>query len=228
MSPPAGAGPKPPRGRFVTFEGGEGAGKSTQVAVLEDALKRAGIEVLVTREPGGTLGADLIRQAVLSGAASRFGPQVETLLFAAARAEHVDAVIAPALAAGRWVLCDRFLDSTRVYQGGAGVEPGLLRALEAVTVAATVPDLTIILDLPAAVGLERAAARRGAGEADRFEAETMSVHEARRRRFLAIAAEEPARCVVVDAEPRPSIVAAAIRRLVGERFGLALGERLGA
>lgn len=216
------------RGRFLTFEGGEGAGKSTQVAALEDALKRAGIDVLVTREPGGTPGADLVRHAVLSGAAARFGPEVETLLFAAARSEHVDRVIRPALAAGRWVLCDRFVDSTRVYQGGHGVGEPMLRALETVAAGDVMPDLTIILDLPAAVGLGRAAERRGAAATDRFEAETLAVHEARRRRFLEIAASEPERCVVVDAEPRPSLVAAAVRRVVSERLGIALGERLGA
>lgn len=217
------------RGRFLTFEGGEGAGKSTQVAALEDALKRVGVDVLVTREPGGTPGADLVRHAVLSGAAASFGPEVETLLFAAARAEHVDRVIRPALAAGRWVVCDRFLDSTRVYQGGHGVGAPLLRALETVAVGDVVPDLTIILDLPAETGLARAAERRGeGGAADRFEAETIAVHEARRRRFLEIAAAEPDRCAVVDAAPRPSIVAAAVRRVVSQRLGVPLAERLGA
>ncbi len=185
-------------GLFVTFEGGEGSGKSTQIARLADSLKADGRQVVVTREPGGTTGADILREVVLAGGAKRFGNDAEAALFAAARADHMECVILPALAAGHDVLCDRFVDSTRVYQGRPD-NAAYLAALERAALAGRMPDLTFILDVPAEVGLKRAAGRRGTGGADRFEAEEASLHEARRLAFLTIAAQEPERCIIVDA-----------------------------
>ena len=153
----------------------------------------------MTREPGGTATAEAIRRLLLSGLAAKLGGEGEATLFAAARADHVERLIRPALGAGRWVLCDRFTDSTRVYQGATGgVDAGLIRALERVAVGETRPDLTIILDVPAEVGLRRAASRSGGGTPDRFEGDDLGVHEARRQAFLDIAGREPQRCVVID------------------------------
>jgi dTMP kinase len=191
-----------PRGFFITFEGGEGAGKSTQIQLLADALRAEGREVVVSREPGGSPGAEAVRHVLLSGAAEPFGPQVEAILFAAARSDHVEQVIRPAVEAGRIVLCDRFMDSSRVYQGVTGnLEIDFMRALERVTVNGMVPDLTIILDLDPAEGLRRASARRGSGEvADRYEKEQLEIQQQRREAYLSIAEAEPDRCIVVDAE----------------------------
>lgn len=189
------------RGRFITFEGGEGAGKSTQAGRLADRLRQLAIPVLVTREPGGSAGADIMRHVLLSGAAKPLGPLVEAILFAAARDDHVNATIRPGLDEGRWVICDRFIDSTRVYQGVLGsVDPKLIRALERLTTADTMPDLTFILDLPPKVGLARAAQRRGRAPADRFETETVEFHTILRQAYLEIAKAEPARCVLIDAD----------------------------
>ncbi|WP_245516191.1 dTMP kinase [Ancylobacter aquaticus] len=188
-----------PPGRFITLEGGEGAGKSTQLRRLLARLKAAGIDAIGTREPGGSTGAEIIRHLILSGAAKPLGPLAEATLFAAARADHLDATIRPALTRGAWVVCDRFADSTRVYQGALGnVDPRLIAALEEVTVGETRPDLTLILDLPAEEGLARAAARSGR-DADRFESEGLSFHRALRDAFRALAASEPGRCVLIDA-----------------------------
>src|SRR5690242_4626978 len=160
------------RGRFITFEGGEGSGKSTQIKTLAERLKATKLRAIVTREPGGSPGAEIIRHLVLSGMGKLLGPEAETLLFAAARDDHVRTVIQPALAQGTWVLCDRFSDSTRAYQGKVGnVQPGILNAMERVTIGDLKPDLTIILDVPVEVGLKRAAARRGGTAPDRFESE---------------------------------------------------------
>ena len=194
-------------GFFVTFEGGEGSGKTTQIELLAEALRRRGTQVVVTREPGGSLGADALRHIILSGAAEALGPEIETILFSAARIDHLGAVIRPALAAGKTVLCDRFHDSTRVYQGLAGVDQDLLETLEAATLGGIYPHLTILLDIPAADGLARAAARRGRDTADRFEREGVELHERRRQAFLAIAAAEPERCLVVDAARPPEVIA---------------------
>ncbi|HEU5276286.1 MAG TPA: dTMP kinase [Xanthobacteraceae bacterium] len=189
------------RGRFITFEGGEGAGKSTQAGRLADRLRQLAIPVLVTREPGGSAGADIMRHVLLSGAAKPLGPLVEAILFAAARDDHVNATIRPGLEEGRWVICDRFIDSTRVYQGVLGsVDPKLIRALERLTTADTMPDLTLILDLPPKVGLARAAQRRGRAPADRFETETLEFHTILRQAYLEIAKAEPGRCVLIDAD----------------------------
>jgi dTMP kinase len=189
------------RGRFITLEGGEGAGKSTQAERLAARLRGMAIGVVVTREPGGSAGADIMRHVLLSGAAKPLGPVAETLLFAAARDDHVRTTIAPALAEGKWVICDRFIDSTRVYQGDLGAVPAkLISGLERLTVASTMPELTLILDLAPEIGLARAAKRRGGGAApDRFEAETLAFHTRLRQAYRDIAAAEPKRCVLIDA-----------------------------
>lgn len=197
----------PPRGRFVSFEGGEGAGKSTQIKILADRLEAEGKRVIVTREPGGSPGAEIIRHVVLSGMGKLLGPEAETLLFAAARDDHVHAVIAPALEQGIWVLCDRFSDSTRAYQGRLGhVSPELLNAMERVTIGRLKPDLTVILDIPVSIGMRRAAARRGNDVPDKFEAEGIAFHQGLRDAFRQIAADEPQRCVLIDANADPKIV----------------------
>ena len=209
-----------PPGVFITFEGGEGAGKSTQIARLAATLReRDGREVVTTREPGGTPKAEAYRAALLRGVAKPFGPFAEALMFAAARIDHVEGLIRPALARGAVVLCDRFADSTRAYQGAAGgLEPALIASLERVTLGSLRPDLTLILDLPPQEGLARARARGRAGEApDRFEAEALAFHERLRAAFRAIAEVEPGRCRVIDASPGPDAVEAAIRAAVAAR-----------
>ncbi|MDB5549755.1 MAG: thymidylate kinase [Tardiphaga sp.] len=200
-----------PRGVFVTFEGGEGSGKSTQIKLLAERLARDGRDVVVTREPGGSPGAEILRHVILSGVGKLLGAEAETLLFAAARDDHVRAVIAPALARGQWVLCDRFFDSTRAYQGRVGgVDRALMESLQRVTIGDLKPDVTFILDVPVEVGMRRATARRGAAAPDRFEAETIAFHQALRDAYQAIAAAEPARCVLIDADRDADTVAAAI------------------
>jgi dTMP kinase len=211
-------------GKFITFEGGDGVGKTTQIERLAAALVSSGKAVTTTREPGGTPTAESIRRLLLSGFAEPLGPEGEAILFAAARADHVDRVIRPALARGDWVLSDRFADSTRVYQGvTGGADERLLRALERVAIGDTRPDLTFILDLPAAVGLARIRGRSGHGGAapDRFEGEELALQEKRRQAFLDIAAREPGRCVVIDATQSEDMVAAAIWSVVTARL---LGE----
>jgi dTMP kinase len=188
------------RGKFISFEGGEGSGKSTQIKKLADRLASAKLRAIVTREPGGSPGAEIIRHLVLSGMGKLLGPDAETLLFAAARDDHVRTVIQPALSQGTWVLCDRFSDSTRAYQGRLGqVAPGVLNAMQRVTIGDLKPDLTIILDIPVEIGMQRAAARRGKGVPDRFEAEDLQFHQDLREAYKQIAADEPQRCVLVDA-----------------------------
>jgi dTMP kinase len=197
------------RGRFISFEGGEGSGKSTQIKKLAERLAAAKLRAIVTREPGGSPGAEIIRHLVLSGMGKLLGPEAETLLFAAARDDHVRSVIQPALSQGTWVLCDRFSDSTRVYQGRLGkVSPDVLNAMQRVTIGDLKPDLTIILDVPVEVGLKRAAARRGSAAPDRFEAEDLKFHQDLRDAYKQIAAEDPRRCVLIDATPDPETVAA--------------------
>jgi dTMP kinase len=186
------------QGRFISFEGGEGAGKSTQLKRVAARLKAAGQEVVATREPGGSPGAESIRELVLNGAADRWSPVTETLLMYAARRDHVERVIRPALTRGAWVVCDRFADSTRAYQGAAGgTDPALIAALETYILEETRPDLTLIFDLPVEVGLERAQARAGAEM--RFESKGQAFHERLREGFLSIAKAEPDRCAVIDA-----------------------------
>jgi len=204
------------RGRFITFEGGEGVGKSTQVLRLADRL-RSRAEVVLTREPGGSPGAEAIRALLVSGPVERWSPISETLLMYAARRDHIERVIAPALARGAWVICDRFYDSSRAYQGAAGGAPAsLLRALEAEVVGALIPDLTVILDLPAEVGLARAAAR-GEGEG-RFEAKGAAFHQRLRAAFLEIAAVEPERCRVIDADADVDTVSGQIAAVLDRRW----------
>jgi dTMP kinase len=214
-----------PHGFFITFEGGEGAGKSTQIRLLADALRAEGHDVLITREPGGSPGAEAVRHVLLSGAAEPFGPGLEALLFAAARSDHVEQVIRPAVEQGRIVLCDRFMDSSRVYQGVTGnLDPDFMAALERITVNGMVPDLTIILDIDPEEGLRRASARRESGEgADRFEKEQIEIHQKRREAFLEIAAAEPDRCVVIDAGAPETQAASDILKIVRAALG-ALNE----
>lgn len=196
----------------MTFEGGEGTGKSTQIRLLADRLRRKGIDVLVTREPGGSPGAEAIRHVILSGAAEEYGTRMEAVLFAAARNDHVEEIIRPALKSGAVVLCDRFMDSSRVYQGITGnLEPAFVQNLERIAVNGVTPDCTIILDIPAADGLKRAKLRAGEAGAepilDRFEREELDTHEKRREAFLDIAAADPLRCRVVDAAGTPEEIA---------------------
>jgi dTMP kinase len=188
------------KGFFITFEGGEGAGKSTQITRLADRLRQKGHVVMVTREPGGSPGAEAVRHVLLSGAAEPFGPAMEAILFAAARSDHVEQRIRPAVEQGEIVLCDRFLDSTRVYQGVTGeLDREFVDALEAVAINGMMPDMTLVLDLDPELGLKRALERRGEAVADRFEKEDLAVHQRRREAYLAIAAAEPERCIVIDA-----------------------------
>jgi dTMP kinase len=207
------------RGRFISFEGGEGSGKSTHSLRLSDRLKTLGIDVVLTREPGGSPGAEAIRHVLMSGAAKPLGAEAEALLFAAARDDHVRTTIEPALARGAWVISDRFLDSTRVYQGTLGhVDPQLIRALERVTVGDLKLDLTFILDVPADVGLARASKRRGEATADRFEAESLATHQELREAYRLLVASEPARCIMIDATEQKSTVAERIWKTVSERL----------
>jgi dTMP kinase len=208
-------------GRLITFEGGEGAGKSTQIERLARALRGAGVDSVVTREPGGTSGAEQIRQLLLEGAADRWLPLTEVLLLLAARHDHVVRRIAPALTAGRWVLCDRFIDSTRVYQGMAGaVDPALIDELHGAILGDLRPDLTVILDLPVAQGLGR---RERASGQHRYEKMPQAFHERVREGFLSLARAEPQRCGVIDADRAVDAVAHDVWALVAGRFRLVLG-----
>lgn len=197
------------RGRFITFEGGEGAGKSTQLQRLVARLRAAGLEVVATREPGGSPGAESIRALVLNGSADRWSPVTETLLMYAARRDHIERVIRPALDRGAWVVCDRFADSTRAYQGVAGgADPALIAALETHVLEDVRPDLTLVFDFPPQAGLARAMARPGAEM--RFESKGMGFHERLREAFLAIAEAEPDRCAVIAADDTIEAVEAAV------------------
>jgi dTMP kinase len=200
-------------GRFITFEGGEGSGKSTQVGLLAERLRGAGLETVITREPGGTPLGESIRTLVLEAPPE---PVTELLLFAAARAEHVAKVIRPALAHGTWVVSDRFVDSTRVYQGHlGGVPQDLIASIEAHSVAPTFPDLTVILDLPARESQKRTEAR---GALSRFDAAHTDYHERLREAFRAIARAEPERCLVLDGARAPDEIAADVWSAVESRL----------
>ena len=204
-------------GRFITLEGGEGAGKSTQARRLADRLGARGHRVTVSREPGGSPGAETIRGLLVTGGVDRWSPITETLLMYAARRDHIERTIAPALAAGDWVVCDRFADSTRAYQGAGGGAPGsLIQALERYVLGETRPDLTLILDLPVEIGLARAAQRQHAET--RFEAKGEAFHQRLREGFLAIARVETDRCAVIDAAQPLEAVEAAIWRAVETRL----------
>lgn len=212
---------EPPRGAFITIEGGEGGGKSTQARALVARLAAAGVAAIATREPGGSPVAEALREKLLGGVFEALGPRAEALLFAAARIDHLDAKIKPALAKGTWVVSDRFHDSTRAYQGALGeLDPRFLDNLERVTLAGTRPDLTLILDLPAEVGIARADARRSGGTVDRFERQALAFHEGLREAFLNIAAAEPERCLIVDASHAPDEVEQAIWDAVTHRLKL--------
>lgn len=207
------------RGRFITFEGGEGSGKSTHAKALAERLRSFGLSVVLTREPGGSPGAEIIRHILLSGIAKPLGEETEAILFAAARDDHLRHTILPALRAGHWVISDRFVDSTRVYQGALGrVDPRLIRGLERVTVGKAMPELTFLLDVPATVGLARAQHRRGDGEVDRFESESVEFHERLRDAYLALAKAEPKRIVVIDGRAPRNVVAERIWAVVEERL----------
>lgn len=212
-------------GRFITLEGGEGAGKSTQVAALADRLRQAGRDVVTTREPGGAPGAEAIRTLLVSGATDRWDPLSEALLLFAARREHLVHTIWPALQRGCWVVCDRFADSTLAYQGyGHGVDRTLIEALYSAAVGTFRPDLTLVLDLPVEEGLRRAGQRDGAAAAadDRYERMDRAFHERLRAGFLAIAAAEPERCTVIDASGTTDAVASDIWQAVSGKFAGAL------
>jgi len=207
------------RGRFITFEGGEGTGKSTQASLLAQRLRALGVGVVLTREPGGSPGAEIIRHVILSGAAKPFGPHAEAILFAAARDDHIRNTITPALEHGRWVISDRFADSTRVYQGAIGnVEASLIQGLERITVGDLKPDITFILDVATDIGLARARARRGDGIADRFERESVEFHEKLRDAFRLLALSEPERCVLIDANAPSAAIAERVWKVVSERL----------
>ena len=204
-------------GRFITFEGGEGAGKTTQLRLLAEKLRQRGIEVLCTREPGGAQGAEQIRALLVEGAADRWDGVTEALLHYAARRDHLRQTVWPALASGRWVLCDRFADSTLAYQGyGHGLSRKALRQLYAFAVGQFTPDLTVILDLPVVEGLARAS-RRGGGE-DRYERMDLGFHQRLRDGFLAIAAAEPVRCAVLSASGDPTVIAEQVLAVVDARL----------
>jgi dTMP kinase len=203
--------------RFITFEGGEGGGKSTQLRALAEALRVAGEDVVATREPGGAPGAEEIRKLLVEGEPGRWAPEAEALLHFAARAEHLDKVIRPALSAGKWVLSDRFADSTLAYQGyGQGVDLAWLKTLRKRVVGATEPGLTLVLDLPVETGLGRAQAQQ------RYERMGAAFHMKLRAGFLAMAKEEPKRCVVIDAARSIDAVAADARAAVAKHYGVKL------
>lgn len=204
-------------GKFITFEGGEGAGKSTQLKRLAASLRERGIDVVTTREPGGSPGAEQIRGLLVSGDTDRWDGTTEALLHFAARRDHLRSTVWPALAAGKWVLCDRFADSTLAYQGyGHGLPHEVIRDLYRVSVGDFAPDLTLILDLPVETGLHRAAGRGGAE--DRYEKMGHAFHQRLRDGFLAIAAQEPHRCAVIPADQGEDDVANAILAIIDERL----------
>jgi dTMP kinase len=205
-------------GRFITLEGGEGAGKSTQIARLKAWLEARGRRVLATREPGGSPGAEMIRRLLVEGPIERWDGNTEALLHFAARRDHLRSMIWPALKRGEWVVSDRFADSTLAYQGyGHGLDRSVFTQLSRIAMEDFRPHLTLILDLPIEVGLARAAERRGAET--RYESLPRDFHARVRTGFLEIAACEPERCVVIDATAAVEVVATAIARAVDERLG---------
>jgi len=208
------------KGRFITLEGGEGAGKSTLARALSERLIAAGLKARTTREPGGSPKAEAIREMILAGQVRDYGPFAEALMFSAARIDHIDSLIRPALERGEWVICDRFIDSTRVYQGVLGqLDRVVLAELEAVTISGLMPELTLILDLDPEIGLARAARRRRPGEAiDRFEGETLAFHRNLRQAYRDIASAEPQRCAVLDATQPPEALAETAWHILCERL----------
>jgi len=213
------------KGFFITLEGGEGSGKSTQIVLLKEHLIKSGYSVVATREPGGTDQAEEIRDVILSGDAEELGPEFEAMLFSAARLDHVEAMINPAINDGKVVLCDRFSDSTRVYQGITGdVDLDFLTSLEELVKELAWPNLTLILDLDPKIGMKRAASRRATSAADRFEKETMEIQEKRRAAFLQIAKDNPRRCKVIDASGKADTVHKRIWGIVEPRVQKKLGK----
>ena len=205
------------RGRFVTIEGGEGTGKSTQLPLMAAYLRENDIEVVETREPGGSPGAEKIRDLLVNGPTDRWDSVTETMLHFAARREHLERTVRPTLDRGAWVLCDRFADSTMAYQGyGLGVPRDMIETLYGVVVGDTKPDLTIIMDIAPEIGLKRADDRRSGGT--RYESMDVGFHERLRAGFLDIAKHEPERCAIIDASQSIETVAAEIRQLVKTRF----------
>jgi len=208
------------QGKFITLEGGEGAGKSTQIERLADRLQGRGLKLVTTREPGGSPGAEDIRNLLVTGEPGRWSAMTEALLFAAARNDHLNKTIRPALEAGKWVICDRFADSTRAYQGVAeGLSAEAIETLDKLVVGETQPDLTLILDLPVKVGLERATHGKG-GDENRYERMGTDFHERLRKAFLEIARAHPERCVVINASGAPDKVADAIWSAVTQKFSV--------
>jgi dTMP kinase len=206
-------------GRLITLEGGEGAGKTTQARRLAGALRSIGLEVLETREPGGSPGAEDIRRLLTTGKVARWSPLAETLLHCAARADHLRRTIRPALKAGRWVISDRFVDSTMAYQGyGHGLDRGFIAKLSEVVLDGLTPDLTLVFDLPVEQGLQRA--RQRVGREDRYERMDPAFHEALRSGFLAIAKSVPERCVIIDSSGDEEATWRQVQAAVRRRFGL--------
>lgn len=205
--------------RFITLEGGEGTGKSTQLLHLVAELTASGVAAVATREPGGSAGAEHIRKLILDPERPDLSALSETLLFYAARNDHLDTLIRPSLAKGIWVVCDRFSDSTRAYQGALGlVSDAQLAVMENLVVGPTVPDLTLVLDLPAEIGIKRAHQRRGDEKSDVFERQTLEFHERLRNAFLGFAKAAPERFAVIDASGDEAIVRQRIRDVVSERL----------
>ncbi|MGI4819494.1 MAG: dTMP kinase [Janthinobacterium lividum] len=205
------------RGRFITFEGGEGAGKTTQARLLAERLRAQGIDVVQTREPGGSPGAEEIRAIAVSGDAERWSARTETLLMYASRSDHLERKILPALDEGKWVVCDRFADSSRAYQGaGGGAPDSLIEALDEHVVGDNQPNLTVVFDIPVEVGLERAFGR-GLFET-RFESKGLEFHQKLREGFLEVAVRHPERCVVLDATGEVEEVAERLWAVVEERL----------
>ncbi len=217
--------PPPTSGKFITLEGGEGAGKTTQIKLLADFLKAGGLDPIITREPGGSPAAEVIRSLLVEGAVDRWQPMTEALLNFAARLEHVRETIEPALTAGRWVLCDRFADSTVAYQGyGHDLGRAAIDELHRLVLGYFQPDLTVILDIPVDEGLARTRNREQAegSREDRYERMDEGFHQRLRDGFLDIARRNPERCVVIDAAQEPETVHAEIRAVVGQRLKVAL------
>ncbi|MFN3077038.1 MAG: dTMP kinase [Alphaproteobacteria bacterium] len=213
----------PSSGRFITLEGGEGAGKTTQARLLAESLARIGIDALVTREPGGSPGAEQIRHLLVEGEVGRWDAMTETLLLFAARRDHLRRTIRPAIESGQWVISDRFTDSTMAYQGyGHGLGPEVIRRFQELVIGDFQPDVTILLDLPVEIGLARTVGRTAAIVEDRFERMDVAFHHRLRQAFLDIAAHDSTRCAVVNASDDIETVHRAMAGLLGRKFGLNL------
>jgi len=208
-------------GKFISFEGGEGSGKSTQLSFVFNAIKSSDFGCIKTREPGGSPGAELIRNLLVNGSTDKWDPVAETMLFYAARIDHVAKIIKPALSEGKFVICDRFTDSTRVYQGiGKGLSEEYILKLHHLTLGNFQPDLTLILDIDPAIGLKRANTRAGAE--NRFESMDFEFHQAVRNGFLSIARRESERCIIIDASQEIAAVQSSVINAINQRLGLKL------